>query len=114
MEAGHLSLQKQHLKLYSLLLMSNIIISCYKTRLPLLSICIGMQNNSSNKNPWTEIPLTDYEQHMSDSSVGQLRLLNLLTKKYLTKIKPETCLFMGIAGGNGLEHVDNQVTKNVT
>lgn len=73
-----------------------------------------MQNNSPNdNNPWTEIPIADYERHMSHSSVGQLSLLNSLTKKYLAKIKPATCLFMGIAGGNGLEHIDNDISKNV-
>jgi len=73
-----------------------------------------MQNDSlNNNNPWTQIPIADYEQHMSHSSVGQLSLLNSLTKKYLAKIKPATCLFMGIAGGNGLEHIDNDISKNV-
>ena len=50
---------------------------------------------------------------MSHGSVGQLSLLNLLTKKYLAKLKPATCLFMGIAGGNGLEHVDNEISKKI-
>jgi SAM-dependent methyltransferase len=72
-----------------------------------------MQNDSRNSNPWKQIPIADYEQHMSHSSVGQLSLLNSLTKKYLAKYKPATCLFMGIAGGNGLEHIDNDITKNV-
>ncbi|HEY9341300.1 MAG TPA: class I SAM-dependent methyltransferase [Hanamia sp.] len=73
-----------------------------------------MQNDSlNNSNPWTEIPLADYERHMLDTSVGQLSLLNTLTKKYLAKIKPATCLFMGIAGGNGLEHINRNVSKNV-
>lgn len=73
-----------------------------------------MQNDSlNNSNPWTEIPIADYEQHMSHSSVGQLSLLNTLTKKYLLKIKPATCIFLGIAGGNGLEHIDNDISKKV-
>jgi len=73
-----------------------------------------MQYDSLNSsNPWMEIPLADYEQHMSHESVGQLSLLNSLTKKYLAKLKPATCLFMGIAGGNGLEHIDNSISKKV-
>lgn len=67
----------------------------------------------SNTNPWLEIPLGDYEKHMSHSSVGQLKLLNTLTKKYLELIKPTTCLFIGVAGGNGLEHIDTDVSKTV-
>lgn len=64
-------------------------------------------------NPWLHIPLEDYEQHMSHQLVGQSTLLNALTKKYLDEIKPETVIFLGIAGGNGLEHIDNQITQSV-
>lgn len=64
-------------------------------------------------NPWIEVPLEDYENHMSHSSVGQLGVLSALTKKYLNSIKPKECLFLGIAGGNGLEHIDNNITKKV-
>jgi hypothetical protein len=64
-------------------------------------------------NPWLEIPLEDYEGHMSHHMVGQSRLLNSLTKKYLELIKPSTVVFLGIAGGNGLEHIDRQYTKSV-
>jgi hypothetical protein len=73
-----------------------------------------MQKKSApNPNPWTEIPLGDYEQHMSHSSVGQFELLNSLTEKYLIKLKPSAALFLGIAAGNGLEHIDNNITKHV-
>jgi hypothetical protein len=36
-----------------------------------------------------------------------------LTKKYLDEIKPEKVGFLGIAGGNGLEHIDINFTKSV-
>lgn len=64
-------------------------------------------------NPWLTIPLEDYERHMSHHLVGQAILLNALTKKYLEEIKPEAVIFLGIAGGNGLEHIDNRITKRV-
>lgn len=64
-------------------------------------------------NPWLFIPLEDYERHMSHDLVGQSILLNALTKKHLYEIKPETVIFLGITGGNGLEHIDNTVTKAV-
>lgn len=70
-------------------------------------------NANSEVNPWNLIPLNDYETHMSDSSVGQMKLLSDLTKKYLDEIKPKCCIFLGIAGGNGLEHIDTEFTKNV-
>jgi len=67
----------------------------------------------NNNNPWTEIPLDDYESHMSHTSVGQAALLNRLTKKYLDITKPKTAIFLGIAGGNGLEHVDTTITESI-
>ena len=67
----------------------------------------------TDSNPWLEIPLDDYERHMSHSLVGQSLLLNSLTKKYLDKIKPQIAIFLGIAGGNGLEHIDRNITRIV-
>jgi hypothetical protein len=66
-----------------------------------------------DSNPWLHIPLEDYERHMSHHTVGQSSLLNALTKKYLDATQPETVIFLGIAGGNGLEHIDNQITQIV-
>jgi hypothetical protein len=66
-----------------------------------------------SNNPWLDIPLNDYERHMSHHLVGQADLLNSLTKKYLEEIKPEVAVFLGIAGGNGLEHIDNNATREV-
>ena len=67
----------------------------------------------TDTNPWLSIPLEDYERHMSHYQVGQSILLNSLTKKYLDETKPESVVFLGIAGGNGLEHIDNSITKSV-
>jgi hypothetical protein len=67
----------------------------------------------TDTNPWLNIPLEDYERHMSHHLVGQSILLNSLTKKYLDEIKPETAVFLGIAGGNGLEHIDKNITQSV-
>jgi predicted TPR repeat methyltransferase len=67
----------------------------------------------AGSNPWLDIPLEDYERHMSHELVGQSTLLNSLTKIYLEIIKPEGAIFLGIAGGNGLEHIDNNITKRV-
>jgi len=64
-------------------------------------------------NIWNAIPLDDYEQHMQHETVGQLQLLSKLTGKYLKKIKPRTAMFLGISGGNGLEHIDINITNQV-
>jgi len=67
----------------------------------------------TDTNPWLRIPLEDYERHMCHHLVGQSVLLNFLTKKYLDEIKPEIAVFLGIAGGNGLEHININITKSV-
>ena len=63
--------------------------------------------------PWTQIPLPDYEKHMTHETVGQLQLLSQLTKEKLKHYTPHAFAILGICGGNGLEHVDNTVTSLV-
>ena len=57
-------------------------------------------------NPWEEISLDDYENHMSLDSVKQLQSLNSIMKKQLEAYPAETAMILGVAGGNGLEHID--------
>lgn len=57
------------------------------------------------KNPWEEISLDDYEKHMSLNSVMQLQTMNSIMKDQLEDYPVETAAVLGIAGGNGLEHV---------
>ena len=56
-------------------------------------------------NPWEEISLSDYENHMSLESVNQLQTMNSLMKKQFSGYPVRTAMVLGIAGGNGLEHV---------
>jgi hypothetical protein len=62
---------------------------------------------------WNMIPLDDYEKHMRHDTVGQTQLLSELTRKYLEWLTPDITMFLGVAGGNGLEHIDNRVTHKV-
>ena len=64
-------------------------------------------------NVWKTIPLEDYELHMQHETVGQLQVLSNLTKEYLEKLSPEIVMFLGVAGGTGLEPIDNKVTSRV-
>lgn len=57
------------------------------------------------KNPWEEISLSDYENHMKHGSVMQLQTLNSMTKEQLESYSVKTAMIFGIAGGNGLDHV---------
>ena len=56
-------------------------------------------------NPWEEISLSDYENHMSLESVNQLQTMNFIMKKQFSDYPVKTAMVLGIAGGNGLEHV---------
>ncbi len=57
-------------------------------------------------NPWEEISLSDYEKHMSLESVKQLQAMNELMKKQFTSYPTTSAMVLGIAGGNGLEHIN--------
>lgn len=56
-------------------------------------------------NPWKEIGLDVYESHMSLDSVRQLQSLNRLMHDQLEAYPVRTAMILGVAGGNGLEHV---------
>lgn len=58
------------------------------------------------QNPWNEIHLSDYEKHMSLNSVLQLQTLNEMMRGQLTAYPVSSVMILGIAGGNGLCHVD--------
>lgn len=66
------------------------------------------------ENPWLRISADDYNGHMSDESVGQLKVLNNIFKKVLLEIKPDSLCVLGSTTGNGFEHVDPSITKSIT
>ncbi len=57
------------------------------------------------KNPWEEISLTDYENHMKLDSVMQLQAMNEMMKGQFDTYPISSVAIFGIAGGNGLEHI---------
>ena len=59
-------------------------------------------------NPWKDISLSDYENHMSLDSVMQLQSMNQTMKSQLGDYDVHTVMILGIAGGNGLEHIDTE------
>lgn len=64
-------------------------------------------------NPWEDIPLSDYENHMSLDSVKQLQAMNSIMKEQFVAYPVDTAMVLGIAGGNGLEHVSKDKYKTV-
>lgn len=57
-------------------------------------------------NPFLAIPLEIYEKHMSLDSVYQLQTLNEIMRDQLNRYDVSTSMILGVAGGNGLEHID--------
>ena len=57
-------------------------------------------------NPWETISLSDYENHMSLDSVKQLQAMDEMMKTQFEGYPVTTAMIFGIAGGNGLEHVN--------
>ncbi len=64
-------------------------------------------------NPWLEVPLADYENHMNSAGVEQSAALSELFADALAHCQPESVAVIGIAGGNGLERIDSSVTRRV-
>jgi SAM-dependent methyltransferase len=64
-------------------------------------------------NPWLRVSLEDYEGHMNSAGVQQLGALSDLLRQALVAAWPGSVAILGIAGGNGLEHVDARIIKRV-
>lgn len=65
------------------------------------------------KNPWEEISLSDYENHMKLDSVQQLQAMNAMMKGQFNAFPVSTVMILGIAGGNGLAHIQKGQFKRV-
>lgn len=64
-------------------------------------------------NPWEEITLSDYENHMKLDSVMQLQTMNAMMKGQFNAWPVSSAMIFGIAGGNGLEHIDRKKFRKV-
>ena len=65
------------------------------------------------KNPWEEIPLADYESHMKLASVMQLQARNEMMKGQFNTYPVSSIMIFGVAGGNGLEHIQKDKIEKV-
>jgi hypothetical protein len=64
-------------------------------------------------NPWEHIPLEIYESHMKLDTVYQLQGMNEIMKSQMYTYDVESLVILGIAGGNGLNHVNTEKLKKV-
>jgi hypothetical protein len=60
----------------------------------------------SSGSPWLEIPLDDYEKHMSLESVGQAPMLAERFALLVLRLRPSSVALFGCAGGNGLDRIE--------
>jgi len=65
------------------------------------------------ENPWEEISLSDYENHMKLDSVMQLQAMNEMMKGQFDAYPVSSVMILGVAGGNGLEHIQKEKFKKV-
>jgi SAM-dependent methyltransferase len=63
--------------------------------------------------PWQEIPLFDYEAHMSLPSVGQAGMLADQLALLIERHAPSSVAIIGCAGGNGLHRIDSTRVERV-
>jgi hypothetical protein len=64
-------------------------------------------------NPWLTIPLADYEGHMNSPEVQQLTALSDLFVEAVAFCRPISLAILGIAGGNGLDRIDSNITHRI-
>lgn len=64
-------------------------------------------------NPWEEIDINLYEKHMSLDGVFQLQALNKMMKNQFYSYPVCSIMILGVAGGNGLEHIDKRRISKV-
>jgi len=72
-----------------------------------------MKGDHNMKNPWEDILLSDYENHMKLDSVKQLQAMNEMMKGQFYAYPVSSIMIFGIAGGNGLEHIQKDKFKKV-
>jgi len=70
--------------------------------------------NSKTKNPWLQIPTSDYEGHMSAPTVMQLQLLDEIFENVLDELTPRSICILGSTAGNGFQHlIDRNIDRVV-
>lgn len=63
--------------------------------------------------PWLEIPLADYEAHMSLPTVGQAQMLADQLAKLIEQQAPTSVAVIGCAGGNGLDRFESTCVERI-
>jgi ubiquinone/menaquinone biosynthesis C-methylase UbiE len=64
-------------------------------------------------NPWLEIPLEEYEAHMSMATVAQAQHLARVLGELVHDVKPTSVAIIGCAGGNGFDQLPPELVHRV-
>lgn len=64
-------------------------------------------------NPWLNVPLDDYEDHMSLPAVGQAQMIAEQLDRALERWAPTSIAVIGCAGGNGLENIVGKTVQHI-
>src|ERR1700733_5029312 len=67
----------------------------------------------ATSNPWLNIPLDDYEGHMSLPEVGQAQMIADELHHAVLRWAPRSIAVIGCAGGNGLERIARGTVERV-
>ncbi len=70
-------------------------------------------NRVTESTPWLEIPLDDYEGHMSLPAIGQALMLADQFALLVERIRPASLALVGCAGGNGLDRIQSAQVRRV-
>ncbi len=65
-------------------------------------------------NPWLEINISDYVNHMSRPEVGQYQMINVCFRSLIQKYDPEKIFVPGCTIGNGFEYIEWDQVQKVT
>jgi hypothetical protein len=63
--------------------------------------------------PWLNIPLEDYEGHMSLPAIGQAQMIAEQLDRALERWSPASVAVAGCAGGNGLDQIEGKSIERV-
>jgi ubiquinone/menaquinone biosynthesis C-methylase UbiE len=67
----------------------------------------------STKNPWLQIPVEEYEGHMSAPNVQQLQMLDAIFEEILDQFSPQSLCVLGSTAGNGFQHLMRRTFERV-
>jgi len=64
-------------------------------------------------NPWLDVPLADYEGHMTLPGIEQAQLLSDIFSGVLEQFSPQSVAILGCAGGNGFDRIPHSISRVV-